>query len=46
MISRRSILLIVYRGGARSDVTMGVWKAVEKVWGLVIKVKINVKGNG
>ncbi len=30
MIWRRSILLIVYGVGARSHVTEGVWKAVEK----------------
>jgi hypothetical protein len=30
MIWRRSILLLVYGVGARSDVTEGVWKAVEK----------------
>jgi hypothetical protein len=30
MIWGRSILLLVYRGGARSDVTVGLWKAVEK----------------
>jgi hypothetical protein len=30
MILRRSILLLVYGVGARSDVTEGVWTAVEK----------------
>jgi len=30
MIWRGSILLLVYRVGARSDVTVGVWRAVEK----------------
>src|ERR1039458_750478 len=30
MISGRSILLLVYRGGARSDVTERVWRAVGK----------------
>ena len=30
MIWRRSILLLVYGVGARSDVTVGVWMAVEK----------------
>jgi hypothetical protein len=30
MIWRRSILLLVYGVGARSDVTEGVWRAVEK----------------
>jgi hypothetical protein len=30
MIWRRSILLLVYGVGARSDVTSGVWRVVEK----------------
>jgi hypothetical protein len=30
MILRRSILLLVYRVGARSDVTEEVWRGVEK----------------
>ena len=34
MIWERSILLLVYEVGARSDVTEGVWTAVEKGRGL------------
>jgi hypothetical protein len=38
MISRRSILLLVYGVGARSDVTVGVWRGVEKLIGNVPSV--------
>jgi hypothetical protein len=43
MIWRGSILLLVYRVGARSDVTVGVWRAVEKGGnGAAQKFKITV----
>jgi hypothetical protein len=42
MIWRRSILLLVYGVGARSDVTEGVWKAVEKCMARTSRAEVEV----